>query len=334
MQVSNRENLGPMSNEYDLELIRSQISLPQALRLLSFNWDGKGNVACLWHPDDHPSMQIFDDHAWCYSCHKWADIFSFTMKLRKTTFDRAVEWLLDQRHIVPENVVLKQPKEYQGPLPLSIARYYNTQLDKERRQYLWDRLITDETIDSYLLGYRPDYQAFTIPYWSGIPGHSDIVSLQYRVAPWSTNQQRKYWWEPGYYRPCVLNQHLINDELVILLFGTVDGLLGAQDGLPIISASGLSTYGNPHKPESIWLRDALSQVKRKIVLPDQTTIEHEAAVKVMVGIGAEVKFFPYYLDQKDYNAYRTSGRSTVDFVNEILEMSTDDIPILERDGSF
>lgn len=265
-------------------------------------------------------MQIFNDHGFCYACRKYADIFAFTCKLGKKPFDQAVEWLLERKGIIPDTIIRKAPVEYLGPLPIEIARYYHSQLDADRRQYLYDRLLTDETIDTYLLGYRGDYQAYTIPFWEGFPGKSSIVSLQYRIAPWAENQQKKYWWERGRYKPCVLNQHLINHALVIVAFGSVDALLGFQDGIPIISASGLNTFSNEKKAESVWLRELLRDVQRVIVLPDGSTTEFRAAVEVMQGLGAEIKFFPYNVP-KDYNAYRSSGKSTVDFIQEILEMS-------------
>jgi hypothetical protein len=321
---------------YDLENIRQQINPAQVLSLFGIPWDGHSNIKCLWHEDSTPSCQVYSDHLFCHGCRKWGDIFSLTMKLGKMPFDRAVEWLLSKKSILPATVVRKAPVEYKGDLPIKIAQYYHSQLDKERRQYLYDRLLTDETLDRNLIGYRADYQAYTIPFWSGYPGVSEIVSLQYRIAPWAANQKKKYWWEPGYYRPCVLNSHVINPALVVVAFGSIDGLLGAQDGLPMISASGLNTFANSLKIESIWLRDLLRDVQRIIVLPDATCVEFEPAVKVMQNLGADLKFFPYYAPGKDYNAYRISGESTVTFIKEILELTTtcwynDRLYLLEQD---
>lgn len=273
----------------------------------------------MWHDDHDPSMTVYNDHLFCHGCRKYADIFSIVMKKEKINLERAVEWLMERKGILPENVVQKAPKEYLGALPLSIANYWHKELTSDRRQYLYDRMLLDDTLDRYKIGFRPDFNAYTIPFWEGVPGKSEIAALQYRAAP-DSNSKRKYWWETGRYKPCVFNAHLINDEMTGVVFGTFDSLLAGQDGLPLISASGLHTFANPKKAESMLLRDLLRNTKDKFVIPDGTQVEFEAATEVMYTVGAEIKYFPYYVP-KDYTAYRQAGYTREQFIDEVLEMA-------------
>lgn len=311
------------STPYDLDTIREKITIPQVLALFSFEWDGKSNIRCPFHDDNSPSMSIYDDHGFCHACKKYADIFSITMRLGKMNFSRAIEWLLDKKGILPETTIRRQPIEYLGPLPIEMARYYRDQLDEERRTYLYSRLFTDDTLDRYMIGYRPDYQAYTIPFWEGCPGKSNITSLQYRIAPWAENQNKKYWWESGRYKACVFNAHLINTELVVLVFGTLDALLGGgQDGLPMISASGLNTFSQKDKPESLWLKQALSGTKRKLIVPDKTPTEIEPALRVSNLVGGQLNFFNIDIEEKDYSEYRLK-HTAKDFCELVLEESVE-----------
>lgn len=324
---------GRISNDsisIDLELLKNQISVPQVLALFSYAWDGKSNIRCMFHDDSRPSMQIFDSHGWCYACRKYADIFSFTMKLGKMSFDRSVEWLMERKGILPESAVRKAPKEYLGSLPISMAQYWHKELTSDRRQYLYDRMLLDDTLDRYKIGFRPDFNAYTIPFWEGKPGKSEIIALQYRAAP-DSNSKRKYWWESGRYRPCVFNAYLVNDEMTGVVFGTFDSLLAGQEGLPLISASGLHTFTNPKKAESLFLRDLLKNTKYKFVIPDGTQVEFEAATEVMYTVDAEIKYFPYYVP-KDYTAYRQAGYSKEEFLREVLEVSLESVPNISLSG--
>lgn len=303
----------------DLDLIRSQITVPQVLALYGIPSD-QGNILCLWHSDRTPSCQVFNDHLFCHGCRKWKDIFSIVMIKEKLPLERAVEWLMERKGILPETVIQKAPKEYLGALPLGIANYWHKELTSERRQYLYDRMLLDDTLDRYKIGFRPDYNAYTIPFWEGVPGKSEIVALQYRAAP-NSPSSRKYWWEAGRYKPCVFNAYLINDEMTGVVFGTFDSLLAGQDNLPLISASGLNTFANPKKAESVFLRDLLKNTKYKFVIPDGTQVEFEAATEVMYTVGAEIKYFPFYVP-KDYTAYRQAGFTREQFIDEVLEMPT------------
>jgi DNA primase len=45
---------------------------------------------CLFHDDREPSMHVYDDHAFCYVCGKWANAIDIYIALNKTTFKETV----------------------------------------------------------------------------------------------------------------------------------------------------------------------------------------------------------------------------------------------------
>lgn len=246
------------------------------------------------------------------------------MKKERVGFDQSIAWLVNHYHILPETTYRTTTTDYIGPYPLHLAKFFQSCLTEDRLEYLLDRMLTAETIKYNWIGYRPDYNAYTFPFWSGTPGESEIEALQYRAAPGSTST-KKYWGEKGHYKGSVLNRHLINPYFNVFLFGTVDAQQAAQDGLPALSTNGVTTFTSLNRPEAYWLQREMLDTKCKMVVLDATVVEFEPAHRFAELIGAEVRFFPRNLmvDEgiKDYNDYRRSGRSVTDFIQEILGMN-------------
>src|SRR5574341_1090877 len=279
---------------FDLDAIKKQVPLPVILAHYGIKTDGV-LTNCLSHPDRAPSLRLWDDHAYCYGCHKTADIFSFVCKLEKIPYSKAVDWVLEHQKILPRDVLLERPNqvEYRGPVPLAWAQNWHKQLTPERREYLHSRLLTDETIDFNLLGYRPDESGYSIPFWRGLPGRSEIDIIQLRADPKASRAWKyKGIREKEYYRPSIINYHLINPGLVIVVFGTLDALLGAQDCLPMISTNGANMFANSKRAESAWLKRVLKKTEQVIVVPDNQPIEFESAHRLADMLGAKVAYFP------------------------------------------
>lgn len=245
------------------------------------------------------------------------------MKFEKLSFEDAVHWLLEREGILPETVALEAPKEYRGVVPRLWIDHWHSNLDEDRAQYLYDRLITRDTIDLLKIGYSAEKNAYTIPFWAGQPGWSDVETFQYRASP-TSNSKAKYYGEKGYVRPSVISRDLINSELVILVFGTLDAVLGRQDGLPMISTNGAEVFSNPDRMEFYQLKQSLLGVKKVIVMPDSTLTEFESAHRLINSliweVAAEVRYFPYTWGVKDYNSARMKGYTVQQFTEEVLKM--------------
>lgn len=305
------------ANLYDLDKIKQQVSLPSLLSHYGLAIQGT-NINCLWHEDSTPSLRIWADHGFCYGCRTYANVFQFVMKLENLRFPDAVEWLLKNQGILPQTVWKEQVRRYRGPVPGHWVDWWHRSLTDEKREYLYQRGLTDTTIDVNQIGYRPDRSAYVFPFWRGLPGRSALDTLQYRAEP-GKDSKRTYFNEPGYGKPSLLNRYLVNPRLVIIVFGTVDALLGAQDGLPMVSASGVTQFVNSDRAENTWLRAELARTDKVVVLPDNTPSEFEPAQKLALQLGADIKYFRPE-GPKDYNEYRLSGKSVEDFWTEVLDM--------------
>lgn len=309
------------AEQVDIEQLKKRVPLPRVLSY--FGIEITGNIKCWWHNDSDPSCQVFEDHSYCYGCKRVSDIFSYVMKHERLRFEDAIAWILNKEGILPQAIALSAPKEYKGAVPRLWIDHWHRSLEDGRAQYLYDRLITRETIDLLHIGYSADKNAYTIPFWSGMPGWSEVETFQYRAAPESSHD-RKYWGERGYVKPSIINRDLINPELVILVFGTLDAVLGRQDGLPMISTNGAEVFSNPNRLEFHQLKQSLLNVKQVIVLPDATMTEFESAHRLINNliweVNAKVKYFPYTWGVKDYNSARMKGYSVKQFTEEVLEM--------------
>ena len=53
-------------------------------------------VVCPWHDDRNPSLHVYPDHVYCYSCGATADAISFIQMLYGLSFSQAVQYLVKQ----------------------------------------------------------------------------------------------------------------------------------------------------------------------------------------------------------------------------------------------
>ena len=216
----------------------------------------------------------------------------------------------------------KTSANYKGPIPREWVDYWHSQLTPDRREWLYkERLLSDLTIDSKLIGWRPDYKAYVVPFWAGIPRYSEVVSLQYRSTPESPPVSGPNWHytgHTGHNKPCIIGAHLINSDYMIGLIGTFDQLLAEQDGLPVFSPNGASVFGNHTRLESIELQRMFMDVRCKVVIPDTTPTEHIHAQGLAELIGGRVSYFPRDFGGKDYTDFRKLGFTPEDFVKMVL----------------
>lgn len=52
---------------------------------------------CLWHNEKTPSMHVYGDHFYCFSCGKHGDVIDVVMEKEKVDFNGAIEWLKNNR---------------------------------------------------------------------------------------------------------------------------------------------------------------------------------------------------------------------------------------------
>jgi hypothetical protein len=284
---------------------------------------------CPFHDDHTSSMFVNDEFAYCFACGQGWDIFDFvaeklTRQGQETDFSAAWDWLYEHREsLLPSGEVKSRRTQYRGPVHRDLIEYWHSCLTAEHRQDLYvKRLLTDETIDLHCLGWRPDWEAYAIPFWSGIPQKSEIETVQFRMTrlPAETiarfSSDRKFIGLPGHTRPALINVHTLTDW-GIMVFGTFDALLCAQDGFPCVSPNGSSAFSG--KAQKKRLQTLLQSIKLLFVVYDNTVSELASAKQTVADLPCEI-IERQFIEHKDYGDYRLE-KSKEDFVREILKWS-------------
>lgn len=198
---------------------------------------------CPFHDDkDTWSLTVYPNtNSWyCFGCGRGGDIFNFLQE-RGKTFQEAVEWCELKVGKLPEpRFELRfKPKKKQSHPGNDIIVYWHNLL-RSRREYFKGRLLTDETIDNYKLGWTG--QRYSIPFWEGSPGQSKVLAVQSRRINGGTGS--KYIWELGT-QPHLFGVQCIRENIsdisgksTFVFFSTLDALLAQQDGLDAAAVPG------------------------------------------------------------------------------------------------
>lgn len=317
-----------------MEAVRS-IDMRNLATYLGCTWDKyQKYIRCPRHAgggiDENPSGFVYPDHVYCFSCGAHYSPIDLIAATNNLDFKETMHWLEENITSIanlPAPVLRSSAAEYNGEAPQEIVWYWHTKLTEERRAYLHNRMILDRTIDELWIGWRPDFECYTIPFWRGVPGHSAIDIVQYR----HTRGEKRYTGMRGHNRSSIINAHLIGTSCVALLFGTFDAILAAQDGIAAISTNGASAFTKD--------ADNLSRLKTMLggchvyLVPDKSDTEAKPAHVLAHALRADVRHFPADLKGKDYTDFRMEGRTPSQFFQEVL-MIADGFIAPEHDEYF
>lgn len=130
---------------------------------------------CPFHEEKTPSFTVSKEKQiyHCFGCGKGGDVIQFLIELENFSFSQALEYLAERIHYTLP-VRQKQsslPKEANQLFTVYhwLTKYYHHMLKysdegKEAREYLYNRGITDETIDRFQLGFAPNDSSLTVAF--------------------------------------------------------------------------------------------------------------------------------------------------------------------------
>ena len=199
---------------------------------------------CPFHPDkETKSLTVYpDNRGWyCFGCGQGGGVIQFLMA-RGMTYQQVVKWCKLQEGRLPEPKFKPRFGKSKKLKPSHQVVDYWHGLLGGHREYFQSRLLVDETIDRYKLGWTG--QRFSIPFWEGSPGNSKVQAVQSRRCG---DSGPKYRWELGSH-PHVFDCSSGQGRSFIF-FSTLDALLAAQDGLEAMAVPG-QTVGMSSK--SCW----------------------------------------------------------------------------------
>lgn len=243
---------------------------------------------CFWHDDRHESLAVYPDHLYCYGCQKHLTALEWIADQERLDirqdFGKVVEVLANK--YVSHKVSIKEKKRWVASGDISfmksdIVQKYHSNLGR-KRQWYHDRGLTDEIIDSQLLGY--DGRAFTIPVWHPC---GQLLTIRFRRDDLLSINGPKYWGIEGHNKTLLYNEIAMSGaSSVVICEGELDCLRLWQEGVPAIS----STNG-VHGMLRIW-REVKCACKFFIIAFDQDDMGREAAKKLRRMINGTCKHSP------------------------------------------
>ena len=125
------------------ETVKSAVSVPDAAAFYGINTDRSGKIRCLFHPDHNPSMKLYDDHFYCFGCHKCGDVITFTAQLFDLSPQKAAEKLAADFGILPPpegNAGEEKPKTRIPEKGETLIQHIRLLSDYERLLRDWERV--------------------------------------------------------------------------------------------------------------------------------------------------------------------------------------------------
>lgn len=293
------------------------VTAPMLATALGCEWNRERTaVKCPAHSEKTPSTKVYDSYFHCYGCGGHWMLIQFAALVRNISFYEALVWIEENFANFPketEHYVASTSAEYRGPVNPELVEMWHKAFTPERRNILHRRLITDDTINKLRLGWRTESEAISIPFWRGVPASSLVDIVQFRSTK---AEDKRYFGLTGHNRPSIINSHVIGTGAVLLLFGTFDAILCAQDGMAAISTNGSSTF--------IRNADNLDRLKSQLkgcriyIIPDKTETETRSAYVLAEQLNAKVRHFPDSMPGKDYNQLRMNGVKPIHILSGVI----------------
>jgi len=309
-----------------VEQLKSCVSFPQLMEHYGFRIGRDHKILCPFHHEKTSSFHVYEERGLCYGGCGWhGDIIQFVMDRESVYFGKALEliagWFKVSKDapLQPATKVKDVPKKLRvEPINPEIVNYFHGELTVERRSWLHEkRLLTDESIDFLKMGWRPDLDAYSIPFWKGVPGYSEVEVMQFRYAP-QEGRKARYISLDNHGFAGLVGRYTINPEFLVVMVGTLDVVLANQDGIPAISPNGLTVWKN-RLEELRWI---VGDVKELFLVPDNTTSETIESTRLANELGAKIRYLPQMEEGKDYTDYRLLGNSPKQFIEEVLRVSS------------
>jgi len=230
------------------------------------------------------------------------DALTWLTQVKGYSFNDARNYLQDQPKYsttIVYTINTEEGKQDVVVYPELVNIFWENGLGVDNRGYWYNRLLTDNTIDRFRLGYHDG--------WSTIPIFIDGTFRNFQCRMDDPKRVRHWYKGVG---PLLYNADLLGvTDYVIITEGTVDAILLSQYGYPAISHnSGASWMGNWHK--------YFTKQKDIVYIADNDAPGFEAARKVSENLGADrvrVVVFDGYPDKYDTVDYFRDGGSKDDF---------------------
>ncbi|MEN2765961.1 DNA primase [Ornithinibacillus xuwenensis] len=143
---------------------------------------------CPFHGENTPSFSVTQEKQifHCFGCGKGGNVVTFLMEMESFSFYEAIKFLADRSDIeLPTNTIQRETSLSQENQQVLSAHEWLTKLyhhlirftkdGKAGYQYLKERGITDEAIDTFQLGFAPNTKDFTATFLEKKGFHQQLL---------------------------------------------------------------------------------------------------------------------------------------------------------------
>ena len=275
------------------------------------------------------SFSIYNDrNFYCFACGKGGTIINFVQEQENISYIEAIEYLAQKA-----NIDLGKDKDWQREKSIyetnqNIADRHYRQLDIIR-DYLHDeRGLTDETIDSFYLGYDHNKKGKAIV----IPLHDKngrIVAFCKRYLdclPKYVNSKNNELYEKGefLFNAYRAKKQLKNYQRLYICEGYIDAMSAYQQGCACVAYCGSElTKGQINE-----IREMLTHVPNVVVMyaPDNDDVGQSKIQRTWEKFNElaprlDVRVVRFPKDKKDFNEVLTTGGSIPDLPSETIALT-------------
>lgn len=173
-----------------IEKIRSENEITEVIEeYVQLKKQGKNYLGlCPFHNENTPSFSVAKDKQifHCFGCGKGGNVFTFLMEIEHVDFIESVRLLADRSHIElphtnepqknysPEVNALLSSHEWLGKYYHHLLKYLED--GEEALDYLKERNVSSEMIETFQLGYSPSNDADTIAFLKSKDYHMQSLS--------------------------------------------------------------------------------------------------------------------------------------------------------------
>lgn len=208
-------------------------NLLQTLIEQDFGYSGKGRWG---HSAKHDSLVIDNEkRVWYWNSRGLSgSLKDYLIKVRGYSVKDAEDFIKSSIKIA--NPVLKKHKITVTPYEELEETFWRN--GKTKREYWYKRLLTDDTVDRYRLGYYDG--------WNTVPLREDGIFLNFQIRR-DDPKRIKYYYENYTFSPVLINAEILKfvTEYVYITEGIIDAILLNQLGYPAVAQTGGNYYWNP-----------------------------------------------------------------------------------------
>lgn len=133
----------------NVEEIKHNISMLDIANMYGIKVDKKGFCKCIFHNEKTPSMKLYKDSFYCFSCQKSGDIFTFVQQVDQVDFKTAFQTL---------------GGTYEKPTFGSNLAIYHAQKKKEERARKTEKLRKRKELNNMLITIYRDFMNCSEPF--------------------------------------------------------------------------------------------------------------------------------------------------------------------------